>query len=74
MKPKYAVIVCPTCHKAKIIEQDKKTTTCPFCNTRHYIKKIMIQYQTNNQEKARKIIGLIHAKQDGRQEEAAQYL
>ena len=74
MKFRYAVIICPTCHKARIIEQDKKTTTCPFCNNRHRINNVMIEYQTNDQQKARKIIGLIHATQDGKQDELAEFL
>jgi len=74
MKHRFAVIICPKCKRAKIIEQDKQTTTCPYCNTTHKLKNIRMYYQTNDQEKARKIVGLIHAKQDNKQDEVAELL
>ena len=69
MKYRYAVIICLKCKKARTIEQENKTTTCPFCHTKKQVKNMKIQFETNNQEEARKIIGLIHARQDGKQDE-----
>ena len=63
MKFKYAVIVCPNCKKAKIIETDKKTTTCTHCNKKHKIQNLILQFETNHQQEARKVIGLLNASQ-----------
>ena len=68
MEEKYGVILCPHCKKAKIIETDRKTTTCAHCNKKLTISHLKIHFQTNNQQKARNVIGLIHADQDGQKD------
>ena len=69
MEGKYGVILCSHCKKAKIIELEKKTTSCAHCNKKLRISKLKIHFQTNDQQKARNVIGLIHANQDRRKDE-----
>ena len=66
---RYAVVICPSCKKAKIVETDKKTMMCAHCNKKHVIKDLKIQFETNSQQEARNIIGILHAQQDGKQDE-----
>jgi ribosomal protein L37AE/L43A len=74
MNYRYAVIICPNCKKAKIIEKEKKTTTCTKCNKKHLIKNLKVYYESNSQYHARKIIGILHAQQDNKQDEVINFL
>ena len=69
MAMRYAVIFCPSCKKAKIAETHKKSTICVHCNKKLVIKDLKIQFETNSQQEARNIIGIIHAHLDGKQDE-----
>ena len=69
MAMRYAVIICPSCKKAKIAETEKKTTICSHCNKKLVIKDLKIQFETNSQQEARNVIGIIHAQLDGKQDE-----
>lgn len=67
MKYKYAVVICPNCKNARIIEQGKKTMKCTHCNKLHFTKNLRVQFETNNQQDARRVIGIIHASLNGKE-------
>jgi len=62
---KYAIVICPQCTTAKVVESKFETTSCIRCGKRLIVKKLKIQYQTNSLEDARQIIGQINAEKDG---------
>lgn len=44
---KYAVIVCPKCGKAKGVEAERKTTTCP-CGREITLSRTKFMYESNS--------------------------
>lgn len=44
---KYAVIVCPKCGKAKGVEAERKTTTCP-CGRQIVLSRAKFMFETNS--------------------------
>lgn len=44
---RYGVIVCPACGKAKGVEADKKTTTCP-CGREIDMARVKLHYSTDS--------------------------
>ena len=66
---RYAVITCSKCKRSRIIETIHKKTKCPHCGKIFEISKLKKLFETNSQEEARNVIGLINAKKDGMEDE-----
>ncbi len=67
----FSVIVCPRCRTAKIISSDVKTTTCFVCGKRLRVDKLRRFYEGDKLEEAQRILGLLNARRDGREEDFA---
>jgi transposase-like protein len=70
----YAVIVCPRCNTAKIVDTSKRTTTCFTCKKHITLEKQTFLYETNTLEKAQQALGLVNAEKDGKKEEFKVFL
>ena len=73
MKKRYAVIACPTCHTKKIVDTSSKTTSCNKCHKKLTLQHLRFLYESDSQEKARIAIGILNAKEDGREHEFINY-
>lgn len=73
MKKRYAVIACPKCKTKKIVDTSSKTTSCIKCHKKLELKHVRFLYESDSQEKARIAIGIINAKEDGKEHEFINY-
>jgi len=69
MRKQFAIIACPTCKAKKIVDTSSKTTHCNRCNKSLNLQKLKTLFESNSQEKARFVIGILNAEKDGKDEE-----
>ena len=69
MRKQYAIIACPSCKAKKIVDTSSKITHCNRCNKALNLQKLKILFESDSQEKARLVIGILNAEQDGKKKE-----
>ena len=74
MKKRYAVIACPKCKTKKIVDTSSKSTICNRCNKKLDLKQVRFLFESNSQAKARVVIGILNAEQDGKEKEFVNYI
>lgn len=57
---RFGVIVCPRCKQVKGVNLSSKITKCIRCGKTLQIEMLKIYYETESQEKLRKVIGLLN--------------
>lgn len=70
----FAVIACPRCRRAKVIDAGKKTTTCPACMRILEVAHLRVHHHAPDAEEARRAAGILNARLAGREAEYAMAL
>ena len=65
----FYVIICPRCKTPRIIKDNVKTVTCFNCGKHLTPKHLNKYYQTENLEEAQRVLGILNARRDGREDE-----
>ena len=53
---KYGLIICPSCGKARGVETNRKTTSCP-CGRSVKLRRSMIKYETDSPRELAEMVG-----------------
>ena len=67
----YAVIACPRCRRARVVEQGRRSAPCARCGRPLAIADLRAYHSGPNLEEAQNAAGLLNAKLAGREEEFA---
>lgn len=67
----YAVIACPRCRRARVIEEGRRTTSCASCDRTLVIADLRAYGRDLAFEEAQNAAGLLNAKLAGREAEFA---
>lgn len=65
----YAVIACPRCRKARVVQEGRKTTSCGSCGRPLHVPDLRVYHQGPDLEDAQGAAGLLNAKLAGREKE-----
>jgi len=53
----YGLFICSLCGRARIVDKDSKSSSCPYCGTSAKTKDMTFIYECRDQEKAREALG-----------------
>lgn len=67
----YAVIACPRCRRARVVEQGRKSAPCARCGRPLSIPDLRVYHAGPNLEEAQNAAGMLNAKLAGREAEFA---
>lgn len=65
----YAVIACPRCRRARVVEAGRKTAQCGSCGRALALADLRAHHQGDQLEEARNAAGLLNARLAGREGE-----
>lgn len=69
--PMFLVVACPRCRRAKVVEEGKRTTTCPSCSRSLELEHLRVHHQAASPEEARHAAGILNARLVGREADFA---
>ncbi|MBE6519034.1 MAG: hypothetical protein E7Z70_05815 [Thermoplasmata archaeon] len=53
----YGIFICSLCGRARIVDKDSKSSSCPYCGTTTKTKDMIFIYECRDQERAREALG-----------------
>ena len=65
----YAVIACPRCRKARVVEEGRKTASCGSCGRPLAMADLRVYHSGPGLEEAQHAAGLLNARLAGREKE-----
>ncbi len=70
----YLVVACPRCRRSRVVEQQRKTTTCGSCGRTLKLAEQRIWFTGPDLDEARRMVGMVNARLSGREEEYERHL
>ena len=57
MRKRFGLFICSTCGRARVVDKETKSSSCPYCGNTEKTDKMVFIYECNDQETAREALG-----------------
>ena len=57
MRKRFGLFICSTCGRARVVDKETKSSSCPYCGNTEKTEKMIFIFECNDQETAREALG-----------------
>ena len=57
MRKRFGLFICSTCGRARVVDKETKSSSCPYCGNTERTDKMVFIFECNDQETAREALG-----------------
>ena len=57
MRKRFGLFICSTCGRARVVDKETKSSSCPYCGNTEKTEKMVFIFECNDQDTAREALG-----------------